>query len=75
MLLEWLKWTNKIILCSQTGGILLEATIGDTDEVSFYSKDKFLKIKGKLTEHAGYMRGFVRHRTPDYEVMPSIIFE
>ncbi len=25
MLLEWLKWTNKIILCSQTGEILLEA--------------------------------------------------
>ena len=28
MLLEWLKWTNKIILCSQTGGILLEAIFG-----------------------------------------------
>ena len=51
------------------------SSIGDTDEVSFYSKEKFLKIKGTLTEHAGYQRGFVRHRTPDYEVMPSIIFE
>ena len=35
MLLEWLKWTNKIILCSQTGGILLEAIIGDSYSITF----------------------------------------
>ena len=28
MLLEWLKRTNKIIFCSQTGEILLEAIFG-----------------------------------------------
>ena len=35
MLLEWLKWTNKIILCSQTGGILLEANFGDSYSITF----------------------------------------
>jgi len=42
--------------------------------VSFYSKEKFLKITGWSTEFAGYMRGYIRHRTPDFEVMPSISF-
>ena len=35
MLLDWLKWTNKIILCSQTGGILLEAIFGDSYSITF----------------------------------------
>ena len=35
MLLEWLKRTNKIILCSQTGGILLEANFGDSYSITF----------------------------------------
>ena len=35
MLLEWLKWTNKIILCSQTREILLEAIIGDSYSITF----------------------------------------
>ena len=35
MLLEWLMRTNKIILCSQTGGILLKAIIGDSYSITF----------------------------------------
>ena len=35
MLLEWLKWTNKIILCSQTREILLEAIFGDSYSITF----------------------------------------
>ena len=35
MLLEWLKWTNKIILCSQTREILLEAIFGVCYSMTF----------------------------------------
>ena len=35
MLLEWLKWRNKTILCSQTREILLEALFGDSYSITF----------------------------------------
>jgi len=63
-----------VIAASSGDFSLALSSIGDSDEVSFYSKEKFLKITGWSTEYAGYMRGYIRHRTPDYEVMPSIIF-
>jgi len=50
------------------------ASIGDSDVVSFYSKEKFLPITGWSTEYAGYIRGYIKHQTPDFKVMPSIRF-
>ena len=50
------------------------ASIGDSDVVSFYSKEKFLPITGWSTEYAGHNRGFIKHQTPNLEVMPSIRF-
>jgi len=55
------------------------ASIGDSDVVSFYSKEKFLPITGWSTdftspEYTGYIRGFIRHQTPDFKVMPNISF-